>query len=107
MELRVNGQARTLLGDGTTVSQLLQELQVQPERVVVELNLTILKRAQHPTTFLKDGDTVEIVQFVGGGAETAQDVVGDVGSVARGRPKEGSPSDRPAAGPATLVGTHG
>ena len=100
MELQVNGEARTL-GDGTTVSQLLQELKVQPERVVVEVNLAILKRAQHITTMLKDGDQVEIVHFVGGGA---CEVAGDASSVARGRPKEGSPSDRPAAGPVPRVG---
>ena len=67
MELLVNGEKRTI-PDGTTVSQLLETLKVQPERVVVEVNLTILKRAEHPATVLKEGDTVEIVHFVGGGA---------------------------------------
>jgi sulfur carrier protein len=46
----------------------LEALQVLPERVVVELNLTILKQAEHAGRALKDGDQVEIVQFVGGGA---------------------------------------
>lgn len=67
MQLQVNGQVRTL-ADGLTVAQLLEQLNVQPERVVVEVNLTILKRAQHRDTVLKDGDQVEIVHFVGGGA---------------------------------------
>ena len=67
MELVVNGEYKQV-GDGLTVEQLLQQLGVEPERVVVEVNLTILKRAQHPQTILKDGDQVEIVQFVGGGA---------------------------------------
>jgi thiamine biosynthesis protein ThiS len=67
MELTVNGELQQV-ADGLTVSGLLKTLQVAPERVVVELNLTILKRAQHPEAVLKEGDRVEIVQFVGGGA---------------------------------------
>jgi len=63
----VNGETRRI-PEGTTVAGLLEELRLSPERVVVEVNLTILKRAQHPSTALKDGDQVEIVHFVGGGA---------------------------------------
>ena len=66
MKLMVNAEQRTV-PDGTTVSNLLSQLKIAPERVVVELNLTILKRAQHADTILKEGDCVEIVQFVGGG----------------------------------------
>ena len=67
MELVVNGETRTM-AEGLTVSQLLAELQVIPERVVVEVNLTILKRAQHANRILEEGDRVEIVQFIGGGS---------------------------------------
>lgn len=66
MQVVVNGEQREV-PDGLTVAQLLERLQVQPERVVVEVNLAILKRAQHPATALRDGDQVELVQFVGGG----------------------------------------
>jgi thiamine biosynthesis protein ThiS len=67
LEIAVNGQPRHV-GEGTTVSQLLGILNIEPGRVVVELNLQILKRAEHATTRLAPGDQVEIVQFVGGGA---------------------------------------
>jgi len=67
MELQVNGERRSV-AEGTTVTQLLAQLSIQPERVVVEVNLAILKRAQLPTTVLKDQDQVEIVHFVGGGS---------------------------------------
>ena len=67
MELTVNGEKREV-PEGATVSQLLETLQVVPERVVVEVNLTILKRAEYPGAVLKEGDRVEIVRFVGGGA---------------------------------------
>ena len=66
MELTVNGEKRQV-ADGLTASGLLNTLQIVPERVVVEVNLTILKRAQLPDAVLKEGDQVEIIQFVGGG----------------------------------------
>ena len=66
-ELMVNGVAQSV-PDGTTVTQLLSTLQIAPERVVVELNLAILKRAELGNTVLKDGDQVEVVHFVGGGS---------------------------------------
>lgn len=68
MELTVNGETRGV-PDGATAAQLLEALAISPERVVVEVNLRILKRAELPTTALKNGDRVEIVQFVGGGAQ--------------------------------------
>ena len=66
MELQVNGKPMTM-PDGSTAAQLLQQLGVQPEQVVVEVNLTILRRHQLPDTTLSAGDQVEIVHFVGGG----------------------------------------
>ena len=66
-ELMVNGVKQTV-SDGTTVTHLLETLNIVPERIVVELNLTILKRAEHANTTLKEGDQVEIVHFVGGGS---------------------------------------
>ena len=71
MDLMVNGERRSVR-DGMTAAGLLTSLKLQPERVVVELNLTVLKRAQLASTALKSGDTVEIVQFVGGGSPRAR-----------------------------------
>jgi thiamine biosynthesis protein ThiS len=50
-----------------TVTQLLEQLQIDPRRVAVELNLVVLKRAAFPTALVNEGDQVEIVNFVGGG----------------------------------------
>ncbi len=66
MDVLVNGQKRDVAAN-STVAQLLDTLKILPERVVVEVNMTILKRAQHAQTTLQEGDQVEIVQFVGGG----------------------------------------
>ena len=71
MDIHVNGVLRQV-PERLTASELLETLQISPERVAVEINLTILKRAQLSDTVLKEGDQVEIVQFVGGGAEGAK-----------------------------------
>ena len=66
MKVRVNGDELEL-SDGMTVEQLLAFRQVNPGIVVVEHNLTILKRDQLAAITLKNGDQVEIVRLVGGG----------------------------------------
>ena len=66
MELIINGERR-VVADGLTAAQLLAQCAVKPEGVVVEINLTIVKRARLPETILKEGDRVEIVRLVGGG----------------------------------------
>jgi sulfur carrier protein len=66
MKIRINGEEREVTA-GQSIATLLEELQIRPGRVVVELNRTILSREAHGSTNLKDGDTLEIVHFVGGG----------------------------------------
>jgi thiamine biosynthesis protein ThiS len=50
-----------------TIAALLTELEIDSRRVAVEHNLVVLKRAAFDTTEVRDGDQVEIVNFVGGG----------------------------------------
>jgi sulfur carrier protein len=66
MKIRVNGDDRDV-GNGVSVAQLLEELQLRSGRVVVELNRDIVSREKHSSTLLKEGDVLEIVHFVGGG----------------------------------------
>ena len=66
MKIRVNGEEKEI-ENGLTVSRLLEELQIRPGRVVVELNRDIVSREAHGSTLLKEGDALEIVHFVGGG----------------------------------------
>lgn len=49
------------------LSSYLEENGINPQRIAVELNGEILPKAQYSNTVLKDGDVVEIVNFVGGG----------------------------------------
>ncbi|HEX5108002.1 MAG TPA: sulfur carrier protein ThiS [Vicinamibacterales bacterium] len=46
---------------------MLTRLDIDPRRVAVEHNLAILKRHTFPDVIVEDGDSVEIVNFVGGG----------------------------------------
>ena len=66
IDVTVNGQSRRL-AEGTTVAQLLQQLSINPQQVVVEVNVQIIQRDQRATMVLTPGDSVEIVRFVGGG----------------------------------------
>ncbi len=67
IHIHVNGQAQTWR-NGATVAELLQDLDIQTERVAVELNLEILDRAAFGQRQIKDGDRVEILSFIGGGS---------------------------------------
>ncbi|MEA3362139.1 MAG: sulfur carrier protein ThiS [Thermodesulfobacteriota bacterium] len=66
MKLIINGKT-TEYQDNLTVQQLLQKLKLSPDQVVVELNRQILSPNIHVKTELKSEDTIELVQFVGGG----------------------------------------
>ena len=62
----VNGEQRAAK-PGSTVTDLLREMSLDPGRVAIERNLEILSRADWQKTTLQAGDRYEIVQFVGGG----------------------------------------
>lgn len=66
MKLTINGQDREF-ASASTVSAVLAQLGMKPDRVAVELNRELLLRDRWATTQLSDGDKLEIVHFVGGG----------------------------------------
>ncbi len=66
MRLSINGDEHEL-PDGISVVALLAHLGLAPERVAVERNRLVVKRATWSETTLADGDEVEILTFVGGG----------------------------------------
>jgi thiamine biosynthesis protein ThiS len=67
LQIQVNGQPRDCRS-GSTVGDLLRELEITTERVAVELNLEILDRKDFELRNLKQGDRVEILSFIGGGS---------------------------------------
>lgn len=52
---------------GKTLSEYLASTNYDPMRIAVEHNDNIVPKAQYSETILEDGDTVEVVSFVGGG----------------------------------------
>ena len=66
MIVQVNGEAREV-PEGTTVRRLVEILGLTDGPVAVEKNGEVVRRAQHTSEALAEGDVVEIVHFVGGG----------------------------------------
>jgi thiamine biosynthesis protein ThiS len=67
MKLVINGENRTVEGP-LTLGKLVEQLGMKSDRVAVELNLDIVPRELWVGTQLAEGDRLEIVHFVGGGA---------------------------------------
>jgi thiamine biosynthesis protein ThiS len=66
IQILLNG-ASHIAPEGQTVLGLLEQLQIDPERVAIELDRRILKQQRWAETVLQTGAEIEIVQFVGGG----------------------------------------
>jgi thiazole synthase len=67
LNLTVNGESRSL-PDILTVAQLMEHLGYDRQRVAVEINGEVAPRGRHAEQLLADGDRLEIVTLVGGGA---------------------------------------
>ena len=52
---------------GDTIASLLAALELEHERVAVELNEEVVPRSRHAESLLRNGDRIEIVTLVGGG----------------------------------------
>ena len=66
MQIHVNGESRQV-SEEINVTGLLRDLQLNVERVAVEINLEILDRRDFDARTLQEGDRVEIMSFIGGG----------------------------------------
>jgi thiamine biosynthesis protein ThiS len=73
LRIEVNGEPRDVLAS-TTIGELVSALSLAPERLAIELNKEVVRRADWRQVVLKEGDRLEIVHFVGGGMKA---VTGD------------------------------
>lgn len=66
ISIHLNGEPHTA-HEGQTILDLLRSLEIEPERVAIELDRRIVKQPNWASTELREGAQIEIVQFVGGG----------------------------------------
>ena len=66
MKVFVNGDEQDL-SDGTSLIELIEQLDLPAARIAIELNREVVRRSDWGSTMLKDEDRIEIVHFVGGG----------------------------------------
>jgi thiamine biosynthesis protein ThiS len=70
LQVYVNGESKELT-EGTLLSELLTQLDLPVQRIAVEHNRRVVRRADWGTVALREGDRIEIVHFVGGGSGVA------------------------------------
>lgn len=66
-QVTINGKAMDVSREIETIEQLIDDLSLKSPVIIVEHNKHILQKEDHPKTIVQEGDTVEFVQFVGGG----------------------------------------
>ncbi len=66
LQIKLNGENKNV-EDGATLQTLIERLDFAPERLAIEHNFDVVRRADWPDIELSEGDRVEIVHFVGGG----------------------------------------
>ncbi len=64
--IQLNGEEYTVDGD-PSLPALLERLKMRRGRVAVEINQAVIPRAEYDAVNIKPGDTVEVINFVGGG----------------------------------------
>lgn len=64
--VQVNGEKKQIERD-TNLSQLLKEFNLRSDSCVLELNREIVDKGKYESVYLREGDSLEIVHFIGGG----------------------------------------
>jgi thiamine biosynthesis protein ThiS len=70
LQITLNGERRDV-PDHLTIEGLILHLSLAPERLAVERNRQVVRRAEWPRVSLEEQDRIEIIHFVGGGDENA------------------------------------
>jgi sulfur carrier protein len=69
MRITVNGEANDFDGADVNLARLLEIKRIEsPEMVAVQLNGEFVNMESYPSTYLKAGDDVEFLYFMGGGS---------------------------------------
>ena len=63
----INGENQTFSSPIKTIKELLDKLNIAEKGRIIELNNKIIKKENFSTVTLKNQDSIEIIQFMGGG----------------------------------------
>lgn len=63
--VKINGEEMNVVGK--TITEFLLTTKYDPKRIAIERNGDIVPKAQYSETILQEGDSLEVVSFVGGG----------------------------------------
>jgi len=66
MIVKINGQQEKIPLN-SSVENMVSNLNLEAERIVVELNEKIIKKIEWRHTIIKENDVIELISFVGGG----------------------------------------
>lgn len=66
VKITLNGKPSEV-EEGISLSNLLAQMKIEPQKVACEVNQKIIKRAQYASTNIAEGDAIEILQMIGGG----------------------------------------
>lgn len=67
MGITINGEMMKVSKDVTTIKHLINHMGIKSPAIIVEQNGTILNQDAHTDSEVKEGDRIELIQFVGGG----------------------------------------
>lgn len=66
IQILLNGEKRTI-PKKIDLDNLLDEFSLPKQRIAIELNNSVIRRIDWPSTVVDEGDKIEVVHFVGGG----------------------------------------
>ena len=84
MRIEINGEPREV-AEAMTLLDLIEHLGLDARKIALERNLEIVPRSAYPEIQLGDGDSLEIVHFIGGGSEAAEATSDDDALIVAGR----------------------
>ena len=67
MNVTLNGEQKSI-EENITVLQLLESMNLEAKTIIVEKNEVILERDNYASELLTEGDSLELIRFMGGGA---------------------------------------
>ena len=67
MKLHINGEEVSLPDSITRLDEVLRHYNLEQKMIIIEYNRKVLNKQEYGMTRMEEGDSIEIVQFVGGG----------------------------------------